>query len=155
MAVVDLAINKEGGFMAAAYDDGQIEIWEADTRRLQCTVNTNGALCSVAFSPSGDRLIAGGRDDGQITIWEVSAKTDVLNMQTRFYAGAVRNLTFTHDGRRIISIGKSPAIDFWDPTNGRRVFSLPCSAQVAALSPDGFRLAWASRTGTVGICEGQ
>jgi WD40 repeat protein len=69
-AVQGLAFHPEWPFVASGSDDGRVIIWDAQTSQTvsQLSHPTLGDVNSVAFSPDGSRLAAGG--EGILVIWD-------------------------------------------------------------------------------------
>jgi hypothetical protein len=74
---------------------------------------------------------------------EELAKKAVLTLDPGHHIGAIRELLFTPDGQRLISLGGGRPVQVWDVQTHERIkaFSLPAGgAMGAALSPDGVTL---------------
>ena len=57
--------------VATASSDGAVRLYDTFQGRVtRELLYHQGAVCSVAFSPSGSRLASGG-DDGCIAVWDV------------------------------------------------------------------------------------
>ena len=107
-------------------------------------------VTSVAFSPDGEFLAAASGDVGpkhEVLVWRLPlpAPTDVLGD----FAGPIRQIAFSADGRRIATAVAGPANDQsgevkeWEPKGGKQISVRPITGgQPAdvAYSADGKRL---------------
>ena len=79
-------------------------------------------VTSVAFRPDGAEL-ATASEDGTVRV--VDAETGQLRLELRHPRGVVRSVTFSPDGRQIVSTGgvdhQSGDVLVWDTQDGRRV----------------------------------
>jgi WD40 repeat protein len=111
------------------------------------SVDTDHGTSSIALSPDGKTLAAGG-EDGYITLWDLA--THALIGQPRKLSNdrgePARYLFFTPDGKRLVArISISLAI--WDLNDSVHVFDgfntdLLSPIGVMALSPDGKTIAY-------------
>ncbi|KIK56907.1 hypothetical protein GYMLUDRAFT_173741, partial [Collybiopsis luxurians FD-317 M1] len=123
----------------------------------QISLQLNGEVISVAFSPNGKRIIAG--TDRSVQIWEIETGTLMGSLQ---HTDSVMCLDFSSDGRRIVSGLIDGLVCIWSTETE----SLVCSPMLGhtgpvtsvAFSPDGKRvvsgsyyqslLIWDVETGT-------
>ena len=73
----------------------------------------------VAFSPDGQYLAAAGRMG--IQVWDVVGGVEILHIPT---SNTHRSITFTRDGKSIISDDDEGTLHFWDFACGDRMFSV-------------------------------
>lgn len=90
---------------------------------------------SLAFSPDGRSLLV-SRGDPLIALYD--AASGALQTTLRGHAGAVRALTFSADGRRMISASADGTARVWDTGDWRQLALLGGFSYVngASLSPD-------------------
>ncbi len=91
---------------------GEINLWELATGRLAHTIKLPGRLpTAVGFRRDG-RLVALGMSDGDVALWDVVAGT--VRRYLKGHRGPVQSLTFSADGKRLISVGSDLTDIIWD-----------------------------------------
>jgi WD40 repeat protein len=96
-------------------------------------------LCSVAFSPDGERLLTGS-DDGWIRVYDARSGRPMLAL--RAHDNRVHSARFSPDGRLIASASLDQSVRVWNAANGAPIASLDTNglALSVAFSSDGRRL---------------
>jgi WD40 repeat protein/serine/threonine protein kinase len=145
-----VTFHLSGNYVASAGQDKRFRVWDlANGREVfagPCdAVHMVGTAYSVAFSPDGDRIAAGG--DGMLNIWDWrKPKQEPLHT---FPYGEQRSptLAFSRDGRRLASGTWRGIVKIWDAQNGgKELMTFPeehFPVTALAFSPDGERLAQA------------
>jgi len=160
-AVTSVAFSPRGGLLAAAGQDNTIVLWDVSNpgrpRRLpQVIVGhknpvVNNSITSIAFSPSGNIIAAGGADN-TLTIWDVSNPSRTVEIGDSFTAhasdlGFIEAVAFSPNGRMLAGAGfgggfdnASDAVNIWDisrPASPRHLATLGYVASSLDFSPDG------------------
>jgi serine/threonine protein kinase/DNA-binding beta-propeller fold protein YncE len=111
--------------------------------RSNTFVNCNGAITALCSNVKTQRL-ATAVNDGTIHIWKPPfGGFDPNPADPMMHEGRViHTVTFTQDGRRLVSSGDDGAIRVWDPATSKEIFSLKTGEITSALaiSPQGNRL---------------
>ncbi|HEY2296015.1 MAG TPA: TIR domain-containing protein [Thermoanaerobaculia bacterium] len=98
-------------------DEGSVILWNlaAPSRFITKAPEITGEIDSVAFSPNGQALFAGGKDG-------VLRQLDTVNWRVREEApGHTGKITaLATQGQRLISAGEDGRILLWDPTDLRK-----------------------------------
>jgi WD40 repeat protein/DNA-binding SARP family transcriptional activator len=128
--------------LATGGEDGTARVWEIDDvggRQLfALSAPGHGALWGVAFSPTGDRIMAGGHNIGATKVWNVapSGGAEWANLDAQMTFGGV--VAFTADGSQLLASGPGGSVTSWNPETGDHLQSL---APHAAPEEDVYALA--------------
>src|SRR5262249_18834135 len=99
---------------------------------------------SVAFSPDGKHLAAGGHDK-TVRIWDAETGKETLTLQG--HTDTVFCVAYSHDGKRLASATKNQTVKVWELATGHAAITLRPRVAVyddvlgVAFSPDGKHLA--------------
>ena len=126
-------------------------LWDARTGKLKQTLRADYSAAhptTIAFSPDGKLLAAGYGPLARV--WDLVTAAEVAVWQTS--KKHVKGLTFTRDGRRLVTVGGDETARFYDTKSWKEVgtFDSPIGKLVAiAATPSDKRLAAGSATGKI------
>jgi WD40 repeat protein len=94
---------------------------------------------AVAFSPDGKTLASGAR--GVVQFWDIATGKSLAASQV--HGKEVNVVTFSPNGKILVSTGIDQKLLIWDVSTGRKIDSLESTSGItaAAISPDGKLLA--------------
>jgi len=162
--VSSLAASADGRLLAAGDQDGNLLVWDVGTGALLFQKYAHSfTVWSVAFSPDGTLLASAGFD-ARVKLWEVGTWREagilidprLINpeQKDRAHVGWVRCVTFSPDGRTIVTSGCDGYIRVWDADTlllktdpiqaGINVYSV-------TFSPDGALLACVNNPGEIRV----
>jgi WD40 repeat protein/transcriptional regulator with XRE-family HTH domain len=154
--VTFIAYNSDGTRIATASEDWTAKVWDAKTgRELRTFSGHTYPVLGVAFSPDGSR-IATASADFTARVWDVETGEVIFRFD---YPDSVTSVVFSPDGKIIAASGGLPETaktTFWDALTGKELFSLTGHTDMIGqivFSPDGTRLATASRDGSARIWD--
>lgn len=114
----------------SGYDLSYLTIWQADLRNMNLqkanfagsdlskTVFTESFNHMYTMATSPDQsLLATADTQGQIYLWRLS--NGQLLMSWKAHTGTVRSITFTPDGRTVVSGGDDQLLKLWDVQTGQ------------------------------------
>ena len=108
----------DGQTLAAARDDGRVDLWVWQTDENPRTVAVSEqAVYDVAFSPDGERLVVCGGDwrkpaPGFLKVLRTGDLT--IAAETNEHQHAVRSVAFNSDGTRMASVGETGLVIVWN-----------------------------------------
>ncbi len=110
-----------------------------EKKRELFSVPAHNQVHTVAFSPDGRRLAAGGAN-ARLVVWDAATGKEVQTLAG--HRSDIIDVTFSPDGKWLASSGREGA-KVWDAATGKEVFTLQGKGWIArlAFSPDGRRLA--------------
>lgn len=140
--VASLAFVRDNDVLAAAYVDGAVNLWNAETGALITSLKSSAeSLGAMATSPDG-RWLALPVDTNAVQIWDVRENAPVAKLSG--HAAAVTRLAFSADGNQLATVDKNSVVIVWDMAEHKKIFDLPGAKHeilALAMSPNGRVLA--------------
>jgi WD40 repeat protein len=146
------AFSPDGKFVAAAQENGLVQIWDIQTGQEVLTIDANAYISRVEYTSNGGQLITTD-DRGYIHTW--NAITGKLASSILAHQNGIWNMALSPDGTRLATTSAS-IIKVWDIASGEMLFILSNStANISsiAFSRDGSRLATAQDEGNINIWD--
>jgi WD40 repeat protein len=106
------SISPDGRFLAVSSQLGFVRMWELATLRPVATLGSFliGAS-SVAFSPDGTRLMAGGDADEAIKLWDVDSRQELITLKA--LSDNFDTPKFSPDGNVLGSLSEGRLLHVW------------------------------------------
>ena len=155
------AWSPDGSHLAMGGDDRTVVVYEVGTWNLSHVFTGHlGSVLTVEFSPDGKYLASGSgtdkvemnnaNDENVVKVWDMANSTLVANL--RGHKDGVMEVTWSPDGKRLVSVSDDKTIRVWSAANWSLEGELrghTLGVLCADFSPDGTRLLTGSRDYTV------
>jgi WD40 repeat protein len=111
----------DNGTLAAAWHEEHggrenVEIYEWKTGKMLFRADAKGVFTEIAAPPDGKFFALASWDPNQrnstIRLWDVTAKREILAFKA--YDDFLEKMTFTADGKRLITCGRDGVLKVWD-----------------------------------------
>ena len=127
-----VAWNPDGGRIALGCWDHTIRLITADGRAGAVLSGRLGSVGSLAWNPSGDRLVSGG--DAFLRIWN---RQGIPMRAVKKHQKYIRSVAWSPDGSAIASVSEDSTARIWSAVgNVKTVIRLDQRARRVAWSPD-------------------
>lgn len=155
-AVFSVAFSSDGKRLASGAQDRSVKVWDvASGQRLFTLSEPLDGITAIAFQPSGTQLAAGGYDK-VIRTWVLTDKGGTLAQSMIAHEDTILQLTYSPDGKMLISASADRTIRFWDAetlTLLRALDKQPDWVQAVSVSPNGKWLAAGRYDGSVSVYD--
>ena len=128
-----LAISPDSKTLAAC-DTDSIFLWNTDTAEVNATFKVpDTSIDALVFSPNG-KLLASGCSDGSVRLWNASIRQEGIGgkigkylptLMLRGHQNRVTMLTFSPDGKTLLSGSWDGTVRAWDTTTGSKLYTCP------------------------------
>jgi WD40 repeat protein len=115
-----VAFNNDGTWLAGAYADGTIQIWNVRThKRIAQLIETSddeyhGGVQQISFH--SDELLAAAYVDGSVRLWNPQ-QMKPLGDRMRVLSPPALSVALSHDGRTVAAAGTDGAVHLWHTGN--------------------------------------
>ena len=150
--IKEARFSRDGKRLIMAHHAGEISSWDVasgDELELFQDYDPSAAQPCLAISADG-KQIASGSFNATIKIWDETGK---LTTTLQGHKNPIRSLSFSPDGKRIVSVSggivlpsNDHTVKLWDVATGEELISLsgrPHQGSNILFSPDGSMIAWA------------
>lgn len=171
--ITALAFNpsEEKGQIATASTDGTARLWSTSGRRIHEFRDQGDLITALAFDPSGRYLVTVGRN-GTAKLHDLEGITPDSAAppialrdpkdQLEGHVGRINSVTFSHDGKRILTSGSDGKVKVWNAAGGQLLLAWNAATPgyaintaqfsrddrlIAACAADGLLGVWNSDTG--------
>jgi WD40 repeat protein len=152
-----LSLTPDGRTVVTAGDSRTILLWNLAGAAEPVDLKVPANLRSLAISPQGSTLVAGG-GDGFLSVWELQPGSTGAPARRilRTSGDELREVAFAHQGTTLITAAEEGTVTLWDMGRiaGREQLAVsPSRISSAAVSPNGRQAAWAAHDGSVHLWD--
>lgn len=113
-----LALDPHGKLLATGNLRGEIQLWDAQSRRpvgkpLKGDDLNILNITSLAFNPKGD-ILASSRGDDTVWLWSMKSRQPLPGSPLTGARGYITNLSFSPEGDRIAASSLDGTVFLWD-----------------------------------------
>jgi WD40 repeat protein len=118
--VLSVSLSPDGSLLAAGDVNHEIHLWQVGSQQPLFTLEAEGWVWSVAFSPNGELLASSA--NRSVCLWDVQTGQCVRSLQG--YASRIFSLAFSADGKYLISGSEDHLIRIWNVDTGELLHCL-------------------------------
>ncbi len=163
--VVELAVSKDGKFVASASEDKTVMIWDlAEGKSVQTIKGHTDSVTSVAFSPDGKQVVTTSLDK-TVRVWDIAGAKEIASfkvertvetkdpkakdpkkaktIQTKEIGREFTHAVFTSDGKKVVAGNLDGVVKIYDVDGKKELQEVKAHDGVLAMtiSPDGSKFA--------------
>ena len=158
---VNTALWSPDGARIVTATDKEARIWDAETGALLFVLQPDSSMYGAGWSPDGSRAWING--NGFASLWDAMTGEYLFTLSS--HEGWLSMLSWSPDGKRILSTGQDTTARIWDATTGEELVLFSghgaassscvshCTPETSAWSPNGERVVTMDEAGEVFIWD--
>jgi WD40 repeat protein/class 3 adenylate cyclase/tRNA A-37 threonylcarbamoyl transferase component Bud32 len=162
-----VAYSPDGQKIVTGSVDQTARVWDPSRGNpLLTVIETTNAIGSIAFSKDGTRIVTSSGSGNEFDLWVAvsdhtakvwDASNGKLQLTLSGHASSIKAVTFSPDGKRILTGSWDNTAKLWDATSGQELLTFKRGNAwpilSVAFSPDGQRIATGSYDQTVTLWD--
>src|SRR5688572_4207039 len=115
-----LALSPDGKRIATSGSNGEIKLWDLQSRTELFTLSGHdGLISSIAFSPDGSHFASSSGDGAKV--WDLDTQQVIHDLDE--HTDVVISVAFSRDGKRIVTASLDGTAKVWDAMNGESLLT--------------------------------
>ena len=121
-----MAFHPEDRVVASCSEDKSIKLWNLDDGGLISTMNVDGWVWSVDWSPCGTMIAAACNDEEEddYCVKILNSETGALLCDLSGHSYSVNSVCWNSDGTKLASGSNDHTVKVWDSTTGECLWTL-------------------------------
>ena len=116
--VCSCAYSPDGQSFAVGLNNSNINVYKTSNwERIETLRGHTGAVWSVVYSPTGDRIATASRDM-TVILWDAGSGSVLLTLE---HANGVRCVAFSPSGNQVASVSDDQTVKLWETATGNCV----------------------------------
>jgi WD40 repeat protein len=116
--ITGCSFSRSGKHVLTSSVNGQLKIWDVQSRRTLRSLRAKSAVYNSALSPDG-RFALGAGSDGKLRLWDMSTGSAAHTF--RGHEDSVDKCRFSPDGRFALSASSDGTLGLWETSSARLV----------------------------------
>ena len=150
-----VAFSRNGRWIVSGGVSGEVIVWDATSGEATFTLKGHtDSVLSLVFSADGKRMASASKM--AVKIWDAEKWVELLTINEHSDAATVRTVSFSPDGRRIVSGSDVHTVKVWDTESGEELVTYKghtLMVSSVSFSRDGRRIISGGWDGAIHIWE--
>ena len=155
--VYRMFLSSDGRNLASPSADKTVRLWDVHSGKIVKTLEHQGGVISVAWSPDLKMLATGGGlNSMKVSFWDIATAAEIHSLQ--LHGARIQGAAWSRDGKTLAFCSNDKRVRLWDAVNWRVLRELighGDSVESVAWSPDDSQLCSGSWDNSVKLWDAQ
>ena len=103
---VDVVAFADDKILAALYDDGNVKVWDVESKAVVETIDLTETISAITFTPDGKTLVMGDFSGG-VTFWNIESRQ--VSVSWELAEMSISSVAVSRDGSTLATGGSDTA----------------------------------------------